>query len=382
MLDFIKPNQVYLEIPPSLAALASSYATAGAQQRAWMNQIGLEVFQLWLEEEFNLTTQVYPNAASLPSIWEVVNGTALTFDQRRLVLLPTVAIAVDELRVPQEWVDIPGWAADVYISLQVDPDQSWVCITGYCTHQQLKTGGVYETSDRTYCMDADDLLQDINSLLISHQLETSAALKTAFRSEVAPLPHLSQAEATSLIERLGNSRVVFPRRAVPFQQWGAVFSHGGWGQALYNRRQGLSDRDSVMQWIQAGVSGFAQQLGWQRQQFVLTLPGSRNRSLATGIVRSLMIADKSYELRVFSLDRSGAPVWRVELRSATSGGTIPVGFKLRLLTEDLQSMENNEHVATTEVESLYIDVVLEPGESFVWEIEPLPAGCDREILRF
>ncbi len=52
--------------------------------------------------------RVYPNFAALPSFWEFVNGTAITVDNLRLVLVPTLAMDEDELRVPQEWVDIPG----------------------------------------------------------------------------------------------------------------------------------------------------------------------------------------------------------------------------------------------------------------------------------
>lgn len=64
------------------------------------------------------------------------------------------------------------------------------------------------------------------------------------------------------------------------------------------------------------------------------------------------------------------------------GAAIPGGFKLRLLTEDLQPFPNNEDVATTAVELLFVDVALQPGEGIVWEIEPLPENYDREILRF
>ena len=68
-------------------------------------------------------------------------------------------------------------------------------------------------------------------------------------------------------------------------------------------------------------------------------------------------------------------IWR-------SVGLIPAGFKLRLLTEDLLPFEGNEDSANTEVEQLYVEVTLEPGEGIVWEVEPIPEAYDREILRF
>jgi hypothetical protein len=64
------------------------------------------------------------------------------------------------------------------------------------------------------------------------------------------------------------------------------------------------------------------------------------------------------------------------------GGYIPIGFKLRLLTENLQPFENNEDAATIVADQLYIDVALEPGEGSVWAVEPTPDNYNQEILRF
>ena len=377
-MNLMKPNQVYLTLPQSRSLPPSVYSTAGAQQRAQMNQQCLEAIQAWLQVELQLTARVYPHVAALPSFWEVVNGTAVTVGAHRWVLLPTVAIALDELRVPQEWVDIPSWSADYYLAVQLDPEQGWLQINGYTTHQQLRTNGIYEANDRTYTLAIDDLWQDMNGLWITQQLQAPAPLKAT----VAPAPQIPLAQAKNLLERLGHPALTFPRRAVPFQLWAALLEHGGWRQALYERRQGVSDRASVTQWLQTGLSGFAQQLGWQRREFVLTMPGIRSRGLANGIVRNLVIAGQPYELRLFASPRSAESTWRVELRSASANGRIPSGFTLRLLTEDLQSMANNEHTATTEIERLYVDVVLKPGDGLVWETEPLPEGFDYEILRF
>ena len=363
-----------LEVSP-LPLPTVPYSTAGAHQRSRLNQQCLEAFLSWLQTEFDLAAQIYPNAAALPSIWEVVNGTAITVAGVRLVLIPTLAIGGDELRVPQEWVDIPNWAADYYISLQLDPENCLLHLVGYTSHWQLKTTGVYTARDRTYALDGDDLLQDSNSLWISWQLYPQAAARAA----ISPLPPLFQAQANTLLDQLGQPSVLFPRLSIPFPSWAALLSHGGWRQRLYEQRQGLGS-ESIPQWLQSGMSNFIQQLGWERREFVLA--GTGVRSLVAGMARTLTIADHFYELRVFSIGHSVDRTWRIELRSAAPDGSVPAGFKLRLLTEDLQGMENNEDVAATPVEALYIDVVLEPGESLVWEIEPTPEAYDREILRF
>jgi hypothetical protein len=77
-----------------------------------------------------------------------------------------------------------------------------------------------------------------------------------------------------------------------------------------------------------------------------------------------------------------ANIWRFELRNTALAGAIPGGFKLKLLTEDLQPFENNEDVALEAVDRLYVEVAVAPGEGLVWEVEPSPENCDREILRF
>lgn len=61
---------------------------------------------------------------------------------------------------------------------------------------------------------------------------------------------------------------------------------------------------------------------------------------------------------------------------------IPVGFQLRLLTEDLQSSPNNEDIATTPVEELSVEVMLQWGEGLVWGVMPFPEEYERVISRF
>ena len=62
--------------------------------------------------------------------------------------------------------------------------------------------------------------------------------------------------------------------------------------------------------------------------------------------------------------------------------TIPTGFRLRLLTEDLEGFEGNEDMADEPVEKLCLEVDLEPGEALVWQIEPTPDNYRLEVLQF
>ncbi|MDZ8224994.1 DUF1822 family protein [Nostoc sp. ChiVER01] len=374
----IDSQHLYLEITQFPEAQEQPYSTAGACQRGWINQKCLQAFLPWFQEEIAPTARVYPNNAVLPSFWEVVNGTAITFERDRLVLIPTLAMDDDELRVPQEWVDIPEWVADYYIAVQVNPDDGWMKIFGYTTHQILKTKGVYDAGDRTYSLEKEDLIPDINVLWVTRQLNQLETL----RAEIAPIDSISKTQAENLLERLGDRDVKFPRLAVPFSLWGALLAHSGWRKKLYELRQGLLIQRSIPQWLQTGVANLAQQWGWEKKEFVMVPVGMRSAEPILGLSRQIIIAEQTYELRIFPKSASEDYVWRFELRSTTLDGQIPAGFKLRLLTEDLQAFENNQDTAITPVDMLYLEVILELGEGLVWEIEPTPEDYDREILRF
>jgi hypothetical protein len=371
-------DRLYLEIPESaLEQQNQTFSTPGATWQARLNQMSLAAILPWLQEE--RAAKVFPSVAALPSFWEVANGTAIDCEDIRLVLMPTIAIDLRELRVPQEWVDIPTWRADYYLAIQVNPDAGWIQIWGYATHHQLKTKGLYDDSDRTYSLDEADLIQDLNVLWIARQLCPEEPLRT----DVAALPALLLPQAENLLERLGNPAIVFPRLAVPFQLWAALLEHGGWRQRLYERRQRNLNSWSVPQWLQAGISGLAEQLGWETRAFPLAVQGTRSRvEPMAALSRQLAIVGNLYELQVFPRGNPEDHVWRFELRALDADCQIPSGFKLRLLTEDLQPFNHNEDTAIQTVDRLYVDVVLEPGEGLVWEVEPTPEGYDREILNF
>jgi hypothetical protein len=369
-------NRFYLEIPEAaLEQQNQGFSTSGASWRARLNQVSLAAFLPWLQEEE--IAKVWPSVAALPSFWELVNGTAIECEDMRLVLLPTTEIDLRELRVPQEWVDIPSWSADYYLAVQVNLNAGWIRVWGYTTHFQLKTKGAYDAGDRTYSLDEDDLIQDLNVLWVARQLCSEEPL----RVEVAPVPALRLPQAKNLLERLGNSAIVFPRLAVPFQLWAALLEHGGWRQCLYERRQGLLNLWSVPQWLQTNRLGLVEQFGWR----VGPLPvaqGMRSRPEQNGLLRQLVIAGQLYELQVFPSGNLEDHTWRFELRPLDVDNRIPAGFKLKLLSEDLQPFNHNQDMAIEPVDWLYVDVMLELGEGLVWEIEPTPEGYEREILNF
>jgi hypothetical protein len=374
--------QLCLEIEPALQTQAwqqsRSFATAESRWNAYLNQLCLQTLLPWFQEDEPQAAPA-PNVAALPSFWEWVNGTAIRLGNTRLALIPTEAIDTDELRVPQEWVDIPNWVADYYLAVQVNPDEQWVRVNGFTTHRQLKTLGAYDWHDRTYTLAETDLTPDLNALTIARQLNLSEPTRAPVES-IAPVP-LNQAQ--TLIQRLGDSSLSLQPSAVSFPTWAALLQHSGWRKQLTERRQGLPQR-SIAQWLQAGVSTLAQ-WGWERIELQPSAIGARGTEQAGTVIalaQRLSIANQPCELRIIPGSSANQRVWRFELENLTPGGQIPAGVTLRLLTEDLQPFAGNEDVATTPVDRLYIEVTLELGEGLVWEIDPTPASYDPEILRF
>ena len=369
-------NEIELEITPSTPP--QSLSQAKERWQSYLNQITLETVVSWLQEEGETVTSV-PSPTSLLNSWSIVNGSAITVGNKRVILIPSETIDTTQLQVPQEWVDIPDWAGDYYLAIQVNPDDHYLRIWGYTTHLQLKEQGNYDYDHRCYALNAENLYDDVSAFLVALEL----CPQETTRAAIAELPHLPLAQAENLLQRLSQSQIIEPRLAIPFDTWGGLISHDGWRQRLYESRQGLPEQRSILQWVESGISELAQKLGWRQlgwQSQFAAARGSASTNLATGFSRPLTIDNQSYELQIRPREQQG--VWRFQLQPILVGEMIPPGVTLRLLSEDLQPFENNEATATASTESLYIDVALISGEGIVWETEPQAAEYEREILRF
>lgn len=228
-----------LPIEPQIQARAwqqsRRFSTAAAQWNAYLNQLCLQTLLPYLHEDMP-QINIAPAAALN---WEFVNGSAVVWEQQshqqRLVLVPTETIDLDEIRIPQEWVDIPRWVADYYLAVQVNPDESWLRLGGFVTHSQLKQRASLDAIDRTYCLDGTDLIPDLSLLWLSQQFGRASGQNEATRAELPELPRLSVAELDDLVQQLNRLDLSHLRLAVTFERWAALLEHDDWQQRLSRR---------------------------------------------------------------------------------------------------------------------------------------------------
>lgn len=377
-------EKIYLDIEPALQEQAWQRAQALANPtsrwRAYLNELALRSLAAWLEESPE-TASAKPmlRKALWPTVWEWVEGSSCEVGALRWVIMPSESIDDDELRVPQEWVDIPDWVGDYYLLLQVNPEDGWVKIAGYATHAALKEQGEYDSRDRTYSLPSSKLSTEINAIELTQAIAPEAIKRVA----VSPVPELPLAQANQLMQRLSDPAQLNPRLAIGFGPWSALLSHGGWRAEMTRQRQGSPPARSVKQWLQEGLSQRIRQLGWQSMMYQPVTAGARGEDgemAQSALSKEIAIAGERYRIQISEIAGEQPNAWRFELRK--QNGLIPPGITLRLLTEDLQPFENNAVTSVEPVEQLYVDVALADGEGLVWTTEPASEAYEAEILRF
>ena len=293
------PEQLWLKLSGELQEKAwqrsQHHSNATSRCNAYLNDLCLNTLvpwlEAWLEEEqlpeenstFQSASISIFQESSLPSIWEVVNGSVINFGKIRLALIPSEGADLEEFCIPQEWLDIPSWRADYYLAVQVNLDnqnESWIRLWGCINHQKLKKKGIYDESDRAYYISQQHLAQDLTLMLLE--------LEPVFSrdAQVESVPSLAKETANRLLEKIGNSSVYFPRLAVNFEEWVALLANEQWRQELYERRLGqfvtaaTPSKTSINlgQWLQEVF-----EVGWQSiETFLNTEPGNLAFSFRQG----------------------------------------------------------------------------------------------------
>jgi Protein of unknown function (DUF1822) len=377
---FLEPTDWVLEISPDRQAAvwqqSQAVTNSWGRWNAYLNQLCLDTILPWLQAEHLPTATTWLPSAALPMVWDLVTGAVITVGTTRIALIPTESIDQSELEVPHEWVDIPSWAADYYLGVQVDSDHSHIHIYGYTTHQQLKTQGVYDPIDRTYCLDSDNLNPDLNGLWLTIDRYPVTATRTA----LAPIPALAVDRITPLITRLGNPTEILPRLAVPFTVWAAIIEQPELRQRLYQQRQTGQSTATVTRlsgWLQGQIETI-----WQTLDLVLLPPqittavrGDRSTPAASDLYRGKVYTLASGEIAlVIGITAISNIESRIDLQiHPASGATqLPGATSLRLLTADGSEIGQASAAVT---ETIQFQFRANAGEQF--QIEIVCAGETR-----
>ncbi|MEL7314938.1 MAG: DUF1822 family protein [Cyanobacteria bacterium J06559_3] len=279
-LLFDSPVQPVLDLPPDLAAWqhCACMPDKAARWRIYLHQLGAAALMPWFREEFEMPVRSWPEAAPW-DIWHILGGLAITLGDTRIVLMLTEVIDAAELRVPQEWVDIPGWMADYYVGVYLNIDEQQLVLWGYTTYTKLKVQGIYDASERIYALGDGDLIQDFAAFCVAQRVEQLEAVPSE------TLLPLSSGQGYHLIQQL--AQATEPRLEIPFNQWGALLSNEQWRQQLYQLRLGNTPIN-LRRWMDEVF-----ERDWQSlKSLQIQIPALRFRSVATNRRRDLTRAKR------------------------------------------------------------------------------------------
>lgn len=369
---FADPTDWTLEVSPAAQAAiwqqSQVYPTAGGRWNGYLNQLCLETILPWLKAEHFPTATAWIEPARQPMFWDAVNGAIMMIGTKRIALIPTESIDQAELEVQQEWVDIPSWAADYYLGVQVFDGE--ISIYGYTTHKQLKTQGVYDAIDRTYCLDVEATSTDLNGLWL--MLDRYTVAET--RASIAPIVPIASDRVTPLLDRLSQSTTIVPRLAVPFQLWAAIVEQPETLAQLYAQRTGtpVSPVTRLSGWFGGQIDAVWQALDLilQPQQIATAVRGANSTAQAqSDIYRAKTYALPQGEIAlVIGISYLSATESRIGLQIHPAGGAtqLPGATRMRLLTIDGSEIGQ---ASATVTETIQFQFRASLGEQFQIEIE-------------
>jgi Protein of unknown function (DUF1822) len=270
-LSKIFPEHIWIEITDqdlSNAELQSQkYSNQTSKKYAYINSLVRNSVIKWLRENLDLENQQI--TVNIPETWEFVNGSSVQINPpktplkresaKRLILIPSDVIDLEELVIPQEWVDISTWAGDYYLPVQIELEEKYLHIWGYVSREKLKAKAEYDQIYRNYHIDADHLIDEMDLLWMAAEIcQEKGAVKS--------LSGLSVEEGEKLINQLSKNARYSPRLDVEFEQWEKLLHDESLLKRLYQQRvepetQRVKEPINLMKWLEDQFDQAAE-LGW------------------------------------------------------------------------------------------------------------------------
>ncbi|BAZ09287.1 hypothetical protein NIES4071_10950 [Calothrix sp. NIES-4071] len=319
------PTQIELEISPNLVEqLWRHHKSTFSHWNIFLNQICLQTFLPTLEEDVIL------DSASVPSFWAHVNGAAFTWRNKRIILIPEISIDTTEYTIPQEWVDIEQLVGDYYLAVKINPDELSMRVWGYTTHERIKSTATYNF-DRTYSLDAQYLIPDLNVLWVVSQLNPDEPTRVTVPT-FSPVP---TTQAENLLLRCSNTNIIQPRLEIPFSLWASLITDDNWRQRLYQLRTGQPAKTNLSQWLQNTFTDT-----WQAIDSILSPSsgasfGLRATETDTSIkrVKSLNLPnEEAFLVLGLEAEPDGRIGIRIQLRSRSQDEYLPPETTLKLIS--------------------------------------------------
>jgi Protein of unknown function (DUF1822) len=274
-LEEIYPEHLWLELSSEekddawIKLSRQLYSNDANRWQVFINYICRNIFLNWLKDdsELNQKLDIFPKNGDF-NFWEFVNGSTVAIDETKLVLIPTDKSNSLEFEIPQEWVDIPNWTAHYYLAVQLNLEQSWLHIWGYATHQQIVNQAKYNQINKTYCLDREELIPDLNIMWVAREVCPQKLLTNKV------LLDTSNVYPEMLLEKLSHKNVISPRLYADFEEWAIFISSDHLREKLYQRRWkncssyqekvSSSSRINLSQWLENRFTA-----GWQHLDTLL-----------------------------------------------------------------------------------------------------------------
>ncbi|MGB3760925.1 MAG: DUF1822 family protein [Rivularia sp. (in: cyanobacteria)] len=342
-------------------AVKDNYRNDAEVNRVFINRLCLNTFVKWLNDEPDLLEKFQIPELSEDSFrqCELVNGIDLNFNGSRLVLVPNEQSYPTEFRIPQEWVDIPNWAANYYLSVQLNVEEGWLRIWGFISHQQIRKKAQYDSMDRTYYVSNCNLIADIDIMWVAQEL---CPLE---QPQVQTLPSLSEFQAKQIIEELSKATVYSPRLHIKFAEWAAILSSPKYRTILYNQRikhlqvNFMENTQKVVHNLSTWFENVFEQ-GWRSVDDLFGLTDTRTFQFRSDSVLNevcikgaklidlgMQLESKSVALLIGLSPQVDNKVGiRVQLYPASGESYLPDNVQLTLLSESgnaLQSVESRSY---------------------------------------
>ncbi|MDY7020066.1 MAG: DUF1822 family protein [Cyanobacteriota bacterium] len=397
-------------------ALSNPLQDEARQWATYLNALALFGFESWLEErgeDFIINREncsiFHPEVAN--TIEAVAN---LEVNQFKVCLITVGSFSDDVITVPQAVLDLPEYAAQFYVLVEVQEELSSVIVSGFISYQTLmaaKTNANLEPDfDWTYEIPLGWFEQDPDQLLLYLRCLDSSAIALPEIPARQDLLSAQQAQLKAVLPQLQTSKPQLwnllnwqqgisilthsqlLRWVYDAQNSTSVSSEASSSEVTQNQTNYLSDLLNLLstpamnlgRWLRDELDSVASELSWvllpqlsvatgmrslrfTSEEFDIILQGLRNQgedipTEAKGGYRDIKLGETTLRLYALTweLDSEAVREWKLLLILGTTSTTpLPTEVQLRvsdatgiLVEEGLNSSDGGSYIFTKVIGSL------------------------------